>query len=65
MAFALVHNRLLTPFVMLDHADFVGIHALIRRAAAKARKRRLRAVTNSGRRSASRKPSPADGGRLD
>ena len=48
VAFALVHNRLLTPFVMTDHAAFVGIYALIRQAAAKARKRGLRPVTEFG-----------------
>jgi CubicO group peptidase (beta-lactamase class C family) len=48
VAFALVHNRLLTPFVMTDHAGFVGIYALIRQAAAKARKRGLRPVTEFG-----------------
>jgi CubicO group peptidase (beta-lactamase class C family) len=44
VAFALVHNRLLTPFVMTDHAAFVGIYALIRQAAAKARKRGFQPV---------------------
>ena len=42
LAFAFVHNRLLTPFVITDHAGFVGIYALIRQAAAKARKRGFR-----------------------
>jgi hypothetical protein len=37
VAFALVHNRLLTPSVMTDHGGFVGLYALIRRAAEKAR----------------------------
>ena len=48
VAFALVHNRLLTPFVMTDHAAFVGIYALIRQAAAKVRKRGLRPVAEFG-----------------
>ena len=48
VAFALVHNRLLSPFVMTDHAAFVGIYALIRQAAATARKRSLRPVTEFG-----------------
>jgi CubicO group peptidase (beta-lactamase class C family) len=48
VAFALVHNRLLTPLVMTDHAAFVGIYALIRKAAEKARKRGFRAVTEFG-----------------
>ena len=48
LAFALVHNRLLTPLVMTDHAAFVGIYALIRKAAEKARKRGFRPVTEFG-----------------
>jgi CubicO group peptidase (beta-lactamase class C family) len=48
VAFAFVHNRLLTPFVMTDHAGFVGIYKLIRDAAAKVRKRGLRPVTEFG-----------------
>ncbi|HTX95303.1 MAG TPA: serine hydrolase domain-containing protein [Mycobacterium sp.] len=48
VAFSLVHNRLLTPFVMTDHAAFVGIYALIRKAAAKVRKRGFRPVTEFG-----------------
>lgn len=48
VAFALVHNRLLTPLTTTDHAAFVGIYALIRRAADKARSRGLRPVTEFG-----------------
>ncbi|OBG91983.1 esterase [Mycobacterium sp. E3251] len=48
VAFSLVHNRLLTPFVMTDHAAFVGIYALIRKAAEKARKRGFQPVTEYG-----------------
>ena len=48
VAFSLVHNRLLTPLVMTDHAAFVGIYALIRRAAEKARERGFRPVTEFG-----------------
>ncbi|BBZ52960.1 esterase [Mycobacterium heidelbergense] len=48
IAFALVHNRLLTPFVATDHAAFVGIYKLIRQAAAKARKRGLAPVPEFG-----------------
>jgi CubicO group peptidase (beta-lactamase class C family) len=48
VAFALVHNRLLTPFVMTDHAAFVGIYALIRQAAHRARERDFRPVTEFG-----------------
>lgn len=39
LAFGFVHNRLLTPFVALDHAGFVGTAALIRRGAARGRRR--------------------------
>jgi CubicO group peptidase (beta-lactamase class C family) len=38
LSFAFVHNRLLTRMV-LDQATFAGVHALIRRDAAQARKR--------------------------
>jgi CubicO group peptidase (beta-lactamase class C family) len=38
LSFGFVHNRLLTR-MLLDQATFAGIHALIRRDAAKARKR--------------------------
>lgn len=48
IAFALVHNRLLTPMVLTDHAAFVGIYALMRQAAAKARKHGFRPVTEFG-----------------
>src|SRR6201999_2497199 len=48
LAFSLVHNRLLTPFVMTDHAAFVGIYALMRKAAEKARKRGFKPVTEFG-----------------
>jgi CubicO group peptidase (beta-lactamase class C family) len=48
VAFALVHNRLLTPFVMTDHAAFVGIYALIRQAAQRARERGFQPVTEFG-----------------
>ncbi|MGB9224135.1 serine hydrolase domain-containing protein [Mycobacterium sp.] len=48
VAFSLVHNRLLTPFVATDHAGFVGIYALIRQAAEKVRKRGFEPVTEFG-----------------
>jgi CubicO group peptidase (beta-lactamase class C family) len=48
LAFSLVHNRLLTPFVVTDHAAFVGIYALMRKAAEKARKRGFQPVTEFG-----------------
>ena len=38
LSFAFVHNRLLTRMV-LDQVTFAGLHALIRRDAAQARKR--------------------------
>jgi CubicO group peptidase (beta-lactamase class C family) len=38
LAFGFVHNRLLTPFVALDHAGFVGTAALIRRGVAQGRR---------------------------
>ncbi|MEK1146458.1 hypothetical protein OSI78_12380 [Mycobacterium ulcerans] len=60
MAFALVHNRLLTPLVATDHAGFVAIYALIRQAAAKARERGYQPVTGIGRRTRSREPSRAE-----
>jgi CubicO group peptidase (beta-lactamase class C family) len=48
LAFALVHNRLLTPLVLTDHAAFVGVYALARKAAERARRRGLRPVTEFG-----------------
>lgn len=44
LAFGFVHNRLLTPFVALDHAGFVGTAALIRRGVARGRRRGLEAI---------------------
>ncbi|MEB3023214.1 esterase/beta-lactamase LipL [[Mycobacterium] crassicus] len=41
LAFGFVHNRLLTPFVALDHAGFVGTAALIRRGVAAGRRHGL------------------------
>ena len=38
LAIGFVHNRLLTPFLAVDHAGFVGAAALIRRGAAGARR---------------------------
>jgi CubicO group peptidase (beta-lactamase class C family) len=48
LAFAFVHNRLLSPFVMLDHTGFVAVHALLRRAAAQARKHGFERVADFG-----------------
>lgn len=49
LAIGFVHNRLLTPFVALDHAGFVGTAALIRRGVAQGQPARLH-------------PDPAAGG---
>lgn len=38
LAIGFVHNRLLTPFVAVDHAGFVGTAALIRRGVARGRR---------------------------
>lgn len=48
LAIAVVHNRLLTPLVLTDHAAFVALAALIRQGAAKARKRGYRPVHGLG-----------------
>ncbi|MDT5145777.1 MAG: hypothetical protein QOC58_422, partial [Mycobacterium sp.] len=48
LAFAFVHNRLLSPFVLSDHAGFIGISALLRQAAVKAKQRGFQPVTEFG-----------------
>jgi CubicO group peptidase (beta-lactamase class C family) len=48
VAFAYVHNRLLTPFVVADHVGLATLGNLIRQAAERARKRGLRPVTEFG-----------------
>jgi CubicO group peptidase (beta-lactamase class C family) len=48
LAFGFVHNRLLTPFVLSDQAGFVATAALIRRGAARARRRGFGAVSSLG-----------------
>lgn len=48
LAIGVVHNRLLTPLVLTDHAAFVALYALIRKAAASARKRGYRPVHGLG-----------------
>jgi CubicO group peptidase (beta-lactamase class C family) len=48
LAFGFVHNRLLTPFVLADHAGFVATGALIRRGAAHARKAGFEPVAGFG-----------------
>lgn len=48
LAFAFVHNRLLSPFVVVDHTGFVAVQALIRRGAAEAGKRGFAGVPTFG-----------------
>jgi hypothetical protein len=43
-----VHNRLLSPFVVVDHAGFVVTSGLLRRAAAAARKHGIERVSDFG-----------------
>jgi CubicO group peptidase (beta-lactamase class C family) len=47
LSFGFVHNRLLTR-MLLDQATFAGLHALIRRDAARARKRGYETMPNFG-----------------
>lgn len=48
MGFAFVHNRLLSPFVVLDHAGLATLGNLARQGVARARKRGFRPITESG-----------------
>ena len=48
MAFGFVHNRLLTPFVLVDQAGFVATSALCRIGAAAARKDGFERVADLG-----------------
>jgi CubicO group peptidase (beta-lactamase class C family) len=48
LAFAFIHNRLLSPFVLLDHSGFVAVHAMMRRGAAEARKDGFERVADLG-----------------
>ena len=48
LAVGFVHNRLLSPFVVTDHAGFVLTNSLIRRAAAGARKHGFERVADFG-----------------
>jgi CubicO group peptidase (beta-lactamase class C family) len=48
LAVGFVHNRLLSPFVVTDHAGFVVTNSLIRRAADAARKHGLERVADFG-----------------
>ncbi|WP_116375683.1 serine hydrolase domain-containing protein [Mycobacterium sp. MFM001] len=48
LAFAFVHNRLLSPFVLVDHAGFVATAALLRRGVAQARRHGFERVSDFG-----------------
>jgi CubicO group peptidase (beta-lactamase class C family) len=48
LAFAFVHNRLLSPFLVLDHSGVATLGNLLRLGVAKARKRGLRPVAEFG-----------------
>jgi CubicO group peptidase (beta-lactamase class C family) len=48
LAFGFVHNRLLTPFVVVDHAGFVATSAICRMGAAQARKDGFERVADFG-----------------
>lgn len=48
LAFALVHNRLLTPLLAADQTGFVAVAGLVRRSAAAARRRGFAAVEPFG-----------------
>jgi len=48
LAVGFVHNRLLSPFVVMDHAGFVLTSGLIRRGVAEARKRGFDTVADFG-----------------
>jgi CubicO group peptidase (beta-lactamase class C family) len=48
LAFGFVHNRLLTPFVVVDHAGFVATSAMCRMGAAQARKDGFERVADFG-----------------
>lgn len=48
LAFGFVHNRLLSPFVVVDHAGFVATGTLLRRGVVAARQRGFERVTDFG-----------------
>ncbi|QNI06755.1 beta-lactamase family protein [Mycobacterium kubicae] len=48
MSFAYVHNRLLSPFLALDHAGLATLGNLIRQGAKRARRRGFEAITEFG-----------------
>ena len=60
LAFAFVHNRLLTPFVLTDQAGFLATAALIRRGAAEAVQRGFRPITEFGARFAAGPEPPGE-----
>ena len=50
LAFAMVHNRLLTPFIVTDQAGFVATASTVRVGAAAARRHGFSPVTEFGAR---------------
>ena len=54
LAVGFVHNRLLSPFVVIDHAGFVATSALLRRGVAEARKHGFERVADFGSASSER-----------
>lgn len=48
LSFGLVHNRLLTPFIAADQTGFVALGNVIRRAAARLRRRGVTPVSDFG-----------------
>jgi hypothetical protein len=48
LAFAFVHNRLLSPFVLIDPVGIAATAAMLRRGAADARKRGFERVVEFG-----------------
>ncbi len=48
LAFGFVHNRLLSPFVLIDHAGFVATGAMLRRGVVQARQRGYHRVADFG-----------------
>jgi CubicO group peptidase (beta-lactamase class C family) len=48
LAFSFVHNRLVSPFLVLDHSGVATLGTLIRRGVARARKGSFRPVTEFG-----------------
>lgn len=48
LAFGFVHNRLLSPFVVLDHTGFVATGTMIRRGVAQARRHGFHRVADFG-----------------